>query len=84
MEEPPSNARAALAGKEGERKPAGPVAHPTTEPQLRSDELWFFGGFAQRKPMHECAAFLRGRGHPFKGGGHGASVAAPAPSCSGS
>ena len=27
----------------GAKALAGSVAHPTTEPQLRSDELWFFG-----------------------------------------
>jgi molybdopterin synthase catalytic subunit len=27
----------------GPRTLAGSVAHPTTEPRLRSDELWFFG-----------------------------------------
>ena len=38
-------------------KLAGSVAHLTTEPQLRSDELWFFGSFAD----HDRAHLLRSK-----------------------
>lgn len=42
----------------------GPVDHPTTEPQFRSDELWFeFFGRAQARLQGKCVDDKARRGH---------------------
>jgi hypothetical protein len=33
-------------------EPCNSVAHPTTEPKLRSDELWFFGFAGHARAGH--------------------------------
>jgi hypothetical protein len=72
MEKPPSDAHENQ--KKGRVCFGGSAAHLRTEPQLRSDELWFFGFGCQR---NATVAMVQSHGGEVEQGGqHGLTIAA--------
>ena len=63
----------AKLGASGTGFRSGSIAHLRTEPQLRSDELWFFGFAGARKTIRRAGGRVQTEGVAYEN--HGGMIA---------